>query len=419
MPRSLDAWVPLAALGSVLLLVAVRRIGPVRVKIWQAMAGGAAVVLLGGQITPERALGAVNFDVLLFLFGMFVVGEALRRSGYLAHLAYHLFNRARSVDALVVYVLVLLGGLSAVVMNDTIAVIGTPLVLLFAVRHGISPRLLLLALCHGVTIGSLASPLGNPQNLLIAMADRMGNPFLAFARYLLPPAIIGLGISYTTLRIAYRSEFHATPLSHEPEDISDPPLARLARLALWIIGGLVLVKVVLFAAGLQGAPGLVWIALFAAAPILAFSPRRLRVLAGVDWSTILFFAAMFVLMQSVWDSPLLQSWLPVLPRGHDLAGMALAGGLAASQVVSNVPLVALALPLFAAQQADPAAYAALAAGSTLAGNALLLGAASNVIVIQAAEKLGETIGFLEFARVGIPSTAVTALVFWAWFKLAG
>ncbi|NMA88409.1 MAG: anion transporter, partial [Methanoculleus bourgensis] len=154
----------------VFLLIAVRKIGNVSLGIWQVMLLGAVAVLLTGEITPEEALAAIDVDVMLFLFGMFVVGEALAESGYLYHLASRLFSRAESVRHLVFLILVGAGALSALLMNDTLAVVGTPLMLYFARRHGISPKLLLLALAFAVTTGSVASPIGNPQNLLIALS---------------------------------------------------------------------------------------------------------------------------------------------------------------------------------------------------------------------------------------------------------
>ena len=85
-----------------------------------------------------------------------------------------------------------------------------------------------------------------------------------------------------------------------------------------------------------------------------------------------------------------------------------------SQIVSNVPFVALYLPLLGDAVSRPPVVLALAAGSTIAGNLLLLGAASNVIIVQSAEASDSdaTLSFLDFARVGIPLTAAQTLVYW-------
>ena len=146
---------PIIVLGVVFLLIALRDTGKVKLQIWQVMLGGAAVVLLTGQIPPVQAFYAINFDVILFLFGMFIVGQATEDSGYLTHLCHKLFGKVKSVDKLVLTILFSMGLGSAVLMNDTIAIIGTPIMLLLSKRNHISPKLLLLCLAFAITIGSV------------------------------------------------------------------------------------------------------------------------------------------------------------------------------------------------------------------------------------------------------------------------
>ena len=122
--------IPILVLAVVFVLIAVRRLVRRRLPIWAVMSGGALTVLLTGEIAPARALAAINVDVMLFLFGAFVVGQALETSGYLFHLSYKLFRRARSADMLLLLVLFGAALASAFLMNDTLAIIGTPLVLL-------------------------------------------------------------------------------------------------------------------------------------------------------------------------------------------------------------------------------------------------------------------------------------------------
>jgi Na+/H+ antiporter NhaD/arsenite permease-like protein len=395
----------------VFLLIAVRKIGNVSLGIWQVMLLGAVAVLLTGEITPEEALAAIDVDVMLFLFGMFVVGEALAESGYLYHLASRLFSRAESVRHLVFLILVGAGALSALLMNDTLAVVGTPLMLYFARRHGISPKLLLLALAFAVTTGSVASPIGNPQNLLIALSGGVENPFITFPLYLTVPTVISLLVAYVFLCRAFRDEFHPAALVHREEEIRDPSLAALARLSLILLVLLIVVKVVLVMFVPEFDIRLTWIALVAALPILAGSRRRVEILRRVDWPTLAFFAGLFVLIASVWQSGFFQ--MLVEGSSIDLSAVPVIATVSVivSQFVSNVPFVALSLPVLAHLGTSTPAMMALAAGSTIAGNMLILGAASNVIIIQAAEKDGETLTFREFARVGVPLTVVQTAVY--------
>src|SRR3989338_3723396 len=177
--------IPIIILLIVFVLIAIRQVGNLRLQIWQIMLSGALAVLLTGQISPTDALKSINLDVILFLFGMFVVGQALEESGYLSHLSYKLFKKAKSADHLILFILFGMGISSAFLMNDTLAIIGTPVVLLLARKHRIHPQMLLLALAFAVTIGSAMSPIGNPQNLLIALNGNMENPFVTFFSYLL------------------------------------------------------------------------------------------------------------------------------------------------------------------------------------------------------------------------------------------
>jgi len=147
---------------------------------------------------------------------------------------------------------------------------------------------------------------------------------------------------------------------------------------------------------------------------LVFSSKRLRILKELDWSTLLFFASMFVVMASVWRSGIMQQLLNHNNWDLTTVPVIMITSSALSQLISNVPLVALYLPLLG--QPEPEALMALAAGSTIAGNFLILGAASNVIIIQHAEKHGATLGFFEFARVGIPLSLLNLLVYWLWFR---
>lgn len=403
---------PVVVLLVVFALIALRGIGRFRVAIWQAMVGGALVVLVSGDITPRAALAAVDWDVMLFLFGMFVVGQAAVASGYLYRLAYGLFSRAHSTDALLLMLLFGAGLSSALLMNDTLAIVGTPLVLRLAREHGIDARVLLLALAFAVTTGSVLSPIGNPQNLLIALQSGLPNPFLTFLDHLAVPTLVNLLLAYAALRLFFRREFHATPLVHAPVEVRDPRLARLVKFSLALILLLIGLRIglVVLNTGLEFR--LSFIALAGALPLLLFSPRRGELLRQLDWHTLAFFVGMFVLMAAVWQSGFFQQALErwAVDITAPWALLLIPAGL--SQLVSNVPLVALYLPLLGHAGAGTAEYMALAAASTIAGNLLILGAASNVIIVQNAERHGGQLGFFTFARVGIPLTAAQLAVYW-------
>jgi len=414
----LTIMVSIIVLLVVFVLIAVRQIGRFRLQIWQAMLLGAVAVLVTGQISPAEALTAINLDVILFLFGMFVVGQALEESGYLSHLSSRLFGRAKTVDSLLLLIMFGAGLLSAFLMNDTLAIIGTPVMLEIARKTGIRPKLLLLSLAFSVTIGSVMSPIGNPQNLLVAINGNIPSPFITFLRYLAVPTLVNLFLTYLILKFFYRGHLKNEPLTHSPDPITDPALAGLSKVSLIIIVVLVLAKIIVSLVGPNIDFRLTYIALVAALPIILLSHRRLGIVRRIDWTTLIFFAAMFVLMQSVWDSGYFQNVMANLQLNLQSTGIIMAVSIVLSQLISNVPLVALYLPVLSHLGAATKEMMALAAGSTIAGNFSILGAASNVIIIQNAEKkAGETLTFWEFVRIGIPLTAVNALVYWLFFLL--
>ena len=398
------------ALALVLLLIAIRQLGEFKLQIWQIMLLGALLVLLSGEISPVDAASAINPDVMIFLAGMFVIGEAMRESGYLFHLFNRIFCRAKNLDQLLLLILFAMGFLSALLMNDTLAIIGTPLMLYLAQALRISPKLLLLTLAFAVTTGSAMSPIGNPQNLLIAINGSLTNPFLVFFQYLFIPTVANLVLAYLLLRLFYKSQFQQTAIEIPQECISDPTLANISRISIILLLILILAKVLAVTVQSSQHFSLTYIAIFSALPVILFSSRRWEIMKHIDWCTLVFFAAMFVLMDSVWRSGFFQSMMEESSLGFGSIPVILALSVFLSQIISNVPFVALFQPLLINPSAQD--LMALAAGSTIAGNLFILGAASNVIIIQNAEKSGETLTFLDFARVGVPLTALNVFVYW-------
>ena len=395
----------------VFLIIALRKIGGFPVKIWQAMLAGAFLVILTGELHPLAALQAIDWDVMVFLLGMFLVGEGFILSGYLRTLAYQTLQGIRSGQGLVAALLLIAGVGSALFMNDTLAIVGTPLVLQLAKEHRLYPRLLLITLAVAITTGSVMSPIGNPQNLLIAIQGPVPSPFLTFLQYLAIPTGLNLVVAFLVLRVMLPGAFHAEPLSHTPIPLADTSLARLVQGSMVILATGIGLKIMSVAMGWPLDIRLSALATGAALPILLLSPHRLTLLRRVDWTTLIFFAAMFVLMASVWKTGIFQQWTARTQLDLQHVPSVLGFSIVLSQFISNVPLVALSLPLLGDGHSSVIALMALAAGSTIAGNLLILGAASNVIIIQRAEQEGHSLTFWEFARIGIPLTGLQTLIY--------
>jgi Na+/H+ antiporter NhaD/arsenite permease-like protein len=356
---------------------------------------------------------------MVFLLAMFIVGEALIRSGYLLSLSSRFMKKCRTADHFLVVFIVLMGLLSAILMNDTMAIICTPLALFWSGRLGINPKVLLLSLCFAITTGSVLSPIGNPQNLLVAMDAGFSNPFVTFFIYLgVPPLVSPLSV-YVLLRIAFRREPWERPVPSGEIDLADPDLAKIAKLSLVVMIVGIALEIVLSSGLISGSSvarvPLTCIAVAAALPVIVLSKRRMEIIRGIDWRTLVFFGSMFVLMAAVYATGYFQSLMPA-DGGREVPVLFITGVII-SQFISNVPFVALFTPMIIQAGIPVNQVAAIAAGSTLAGNLTILGAASNVIVIQQAERQGETLSFMEFFKVGLPLTVVTMILFIAWLTL--
>jgi Na+/H+ antiporter NhaD/arsenite permease-like protein len=220
------------------------------------------------------------------------------------------------------------------------------------------------------------------------------------------------------IKIFYKEKFKNTSLNHSKEPIKDKKLAFLSKISLALLLLLIFIKIIISFVNPKIDFKLIYITLTAALPILLFSRKRISIIKKVDWHTLIFFASMFVLMESVWQTGFFQSIIAASNINILSIPIILAVSVLLSQLISNVPLVALYLPLLLHAGATTKEMMALAAGSTIAGNLLILGAASNVIIIQNAEKKsGETITFLEFAKIGIPMTIINISIYWLFFVI--
>lgn len=397
-------------LAVVFLLIVVRQEGRVRLPIWAVMTAGAVLALVTGSITPAAAVAAVNVEVIVFLFGMFVLGAAMERSGLLHTASVAMFAKASTRRQVMFWFIFLMAGASAFLMNDTVAIIGTPVALYCARTFGIPVTRMLVAFAAAVTFGSVMTPIGNPQVLLIALSGCVPNAFGSFFVYLCVPALGSLYILYRMMIWRLPNGGAALPPADSSRSPEDPALERLTKASLVLVFAVIFLRIILSFTGYE--LPLVAIAVAAALPLVVLSRRRLELLRGVDWSTLLFFVSMFVLMAAVWNMGVIQG---MLPQSFTTSMPVLFGvSILVPQLVSNVPYVALVLPVLEAAAASLHLYLALAAGSTISGTLTILGAASSVIIIQNAEKHGETMTFWQYFRTGVPLTLAASAVFIGW-----
>jgi Na+/H+ antiporter NhaD/arsenite permease-like protein len=281
-----------------------------------------------------------------------------------------------------------------------------PVLIELCAERRLDPVPFLLGLACAANVGSAATLIGNPQNMLIGeMLD------LSFARYLLQagvPAMLGLMVVWGLIVRAYRGHWTRT-LSVEAGAAS--PFKRWQT-----VKGLVVVGAVIAAFLFTDWPREI-VALTAAGVLLASREMASREMLGlVDWHLLLLFAGLFIVNAAAERAGLLsEALLAIRAAGMDLADPAMLFGVTAvlSNLVSNVPAVMMLLPV----ASHPLAGPILALSSTLAGNLFIVGSIANIIVVDQARQLNVALDWRTHARVGVPVTLATLARAGLWLSI--
>ncbi len=369
-----------------------------------AVAGAVAMVAFG-VLTPEQAVGeAVNWDTLLLLLGMMILTGAMARAGLFNYVSWLALRRAHGPRTLLAALVLVAGALSALLVNDTVCLMLTPLVVALVDAAELPALPYLLALAFGSNAGSVVTLTGNPQNMLIGTLSRIS--YAGFAGALLLPAALALAAVLLVLLIVFRAELRRE--GRLSVDVPAPPLDRLR--ALECVGVLAFVL-----GGFLLGYSLAWTAMAGAAILIVFSrepPREL--FSRVDGTLLLFFAGLFIVTHGIAQAGITERlhaaiapWLgQTATRQTFLFG---AFTVAACQLVSNVPFVLLAARWIPKLSDPHLAWLSLALVSTLAGNLTPVASVANLIVLEGAGKRG-AIRFGTFLRIGALCTFLPLLL---------
>jgi len=363
---------------------------------------GASLMVWLGVLSLEDAYAAIDFDTIALLLGMMIVVANLRLSGFFLLVNEWVVTRARYPIVLLVAIVFVSGSFSAFLVNDTICLVMTPLVLDVVIRLKRNPIPYLLAVAMASNVGSTATITGNPQNMIVGSLSHIsyGN----FAAALVPVAVAGLALTVAMIALIYRGEF----LTREPFEARAPKQVRY-NLPVVIKSLLVTVgMVILFFAGQPVAK----VAILGGAFML-FS-RRIKahkVYMEIAWPLLVMFAGLFVVVAGFERVALTPGVIAAVARQHlDNTGVLSLVTAALSNLVSNVPAVLMLKP-FVANLADPQrAWLVVAMASTLASNFTLVGSVANLIVAQRAQREGIKISFWAYFKVGAPLTVLTILL---------
>ncbi len=414
-------WVAVAIFAGVYVLVATERIHRVAAAL-----GGAALVLGLGIVGSEEAFYSretgVDWDVIFLLLGMMLVVGVIRRTGVFEYVAIRSAKLARGRPYRVMVLLVLVTAIaSALLDNVTTVLLVAPVTLLVCDRLGLKPIPFLIAEALASNIGGTATLVGDPPNIIIA--SRADLSFVDFLVHLAPVVILILGSFLVLARFLFRSSLTGDPARaaslmslDEREAITDRPL--LLR------SGIVLAAILLgFLLQRQTGVAPSVVALVGAGVMILLSPLKPRDLLGdVEWETLLFFVGLFILVGAlvhVGALDLLAAQIAGATEGAvaPTLTLMLVGSAVVSAVVDNIPYVTAMSPVVASLIADNpelgvngGLWWALALGADLGGNATMVGASANVVIVGIAARNGLHISFRSWLKYGIPTAALSLAI---------
>ncbi|PSO50059.1 MAG: anion transporter [Cyanobacteria bacterium SW_9_44_58] len=364
-----------------------------------AIAGVAILVALG-TLSASELWSAINGETILFLLEMMIVNVHLGYAGFFQFALQYLIKFVNSPLSLLVMLTFSSGILSMLFLNDTIAIVFTPLTLLITQQLKLNPIPYLLTVAAATNIGSVATINGNPQNLIIGSISDIS--YVEFALALTPVAIFGLILQILWLILLYPSARSLSPLS-APRPLRyrlhKPLLFKTLIVNFAILTGLIIGLPLAETAFVGGAVLLI--------------TRRLKpekILREIDWDLLVLFSGLFILTEASQKLNLFAPFTYLVETSSGLVTLS----TVLSNIISNVPTVLLLQTLI--PQNDQQSWLLLAASSTLAGNLTLFGSMANLIVVEVASKSGHQLGIWQHLRFGFPLTGVILVFSYIWLK---
>jgi Na+/H+ antiporter NhaD/arsenite permease-like protein len=371
-----------------------------------ALLGAIGVVAVGRE-SLGGAWSGVDMPTLHLLFAMMVISAQFRLAGFYTHVSRKMVAVNVSPARLLGLVVGLTGLLSAVLTNDIVCLAMAPVLVEGCARRGLDPLPFLLALACSANVGSAATLIGNPQNILIGQTLR-----LSFTGYLIDacvPVLLGLAATWAVIAFQFRGRWRREMPAPQ---IAAPPFNRWQSFK-----GLTVTAVVVVAFLFVPRLPREWVALVCAGVLLLSRRMASReMMSLVDWQLLVLFVGLFVVNHAFQQTGAMDAAVSyVRAHGVDPARPAALFGLSVvlSNLVSNVPATMLLLP----SATHPHAGAILALASTLAGNLMIVGSIANIIVVDAARPFGVSISFRTHLRTGVPVTIATLAIAALWLGL--
>lgn len=366
---------------------------------------GAVAMILFGVLTFEEAVLAIDFNTIALLLGMMIVIAVLELDGFFTFIAEKTISLSKNRNQLLIFVVFVTGLASAFLVNDAVVLLFTPVIIQICRSAKLNPVPYLIAEILASNIGSAMTITGNPQNILIGMQS--GIPYSKFLLHLLPISFIGMSLIVLIIKLFFSKDFKngGHLVFHENEFNYDFKSMKISvPIFMMIIVGFFFSHTFDISIPL--------IALAGASLILILGKiKPSKVIKEVDWVLLLFFAGLFIVVHGIEKVGVLDQFINNTRISNNFEGIVSVHALSLilSQIVSNVPYTILMLPILKSASSD-LLWLTLASAATLAGNATIIGAVANLIVIEVAKKYDIEIGFWQFFKIGLTITIITLLV---------
>jgi len=387
-----------------------------------AIAGAAVMVSVGirmGFYSQEQAVETIDYNTLGLLLGMMVLVALLEPTGFFQYLAVWAGKLSKGRP---IRLMVLLGTITTVLSmflpNVTTVVLIAPVTILISEILGINPAPLLMAEAILSDTGGAATLVGDPPNILIASAA--GFSFNDFLTHALPIVLVAWLVALVLLRYLFRKDLSVKPTNADAvlelrpaEALEDVPTIRKVLIVLGIvIAGFFLQE------RLNLSPS--FITLFGAAFALVWvRPIIHETLKRVEWSVLLFFVALFILVGGLEHAGVIHQVASLIAGANQLnpvlLGIIIIWGVAAlSAVVDNVPITIAMIPVIfelgtVGVNTAPLWWA-LVFGAGFGGNGTIIGSTANIVVVSLSERTRTPITSKLWNRRGLPVMIATCLV---------
>jgi Na+/H+ antiporter NhaD/arsenite permease-like protein len=379
-------------------------------RVGVALLGAIAMVVFG-VVTPESAVKSIDLPTILLLYSLMIISAQLRLGGFYTWIALRIVPFYIRPRLFLLVTMLVSALLSAILANDIVCFAFTPVLALSLLEAGLNPLPFLIGLAVSSNIGSAATIIGNPQNMLIGQTGQLN--FTQFFFWCSPPSLLALCASYLIILWVYWKK-----LSVQEKNISvvrkDPsrPFDKW-QTSKGIIA--ILILILLFFSSIPREISAISIA----GILLCSRKMKTRDIMGlVDWHLITLFCALFVIIHGISETGYLNIVMARLSHmGVDLHNLPVLTGISAmlSNFFSNVPASMVLIHFL--NPHDKVQWFTLAASSTYAGNLFLLGSIANLIVVEQASNYGIKISFSQHAIIGVPVTLVSLLILLEWLLI--